>query len=463
MSAKITTARALVSDLSNGTLEFQNVLATITARRADLNPRINAFDSIVERPAVPGQGPLHGLPITVKDQIAVKDQPLRFGLDRASDKPAEYTAPVVERLVDAGAVVVGKTTLPPYAMDFQTSNARLGRTNNPWDLERTCGGSSGGGAAAVASGMSLIDMGADLSGSLRLPAAFCGICSLLPGEGQVPNDGMLQGRARLAHFARPGPMARNIDDLRLIWEVLSGETASASDDKPSLAIWTAGEKGPATDQDIANRFADVRRDSLANGAQVKGDPLEMLFEPEIYQVFGHIMGHETGGLMPWPIRMLARVTGRGAAARSPRFLAHIHEGYRRDRRRYERACAARDTILETWTKQMEAFDAVLLPVCPVAPFAHLPPDSDRGGIRDYHTGFKAVGEEVGYFDTLTTFTAPVTLLGLPVVTLPLGLDRQGLPIGGQLVGKAGGEHRLLDIAATISRLYDMPRPPVSAF
>lgn len=445
------TATQIVAGLSSGELLLDDVVAALRSHHRMVNGDINAFEFTAPQNCGVTAGQLHGLPITVKDQIAVAGMPISYGLDRAGRKTPAETAPVVLGFLDAGANVWGKTTLPPYAMDFQTFNNRIGKTCNPWNTDYTAGGSSGGGAAAVATGMSYLDIGADLSGSLRLPAAFCGVWSLLPSESAVQTEGMLPNSAVLNNFARPGPIARSVDDLSLAWSVMSGQvTPDATDTRFSIGVWDAN----ATTSPVSTETETVFRSAIsrlaAGGVSTSGADLSSLLNTEVYTCFGEIMGYETGALIPAPIRLLARWAGKSAAQQSPGFLRHVHNGYRRNRKQYQRNLARRETLQTAFESGWAGHDAILIPVSGVQPFAHQAPLRDRGGMRDYNVTFDLSGRSVGYFDALTAFTVPVSLMGNPVVTVPLGLDSNGLPVGGQLIGRHGGEVALLQAAQKLS-------------
>jgi amidase len=174
-------------------------------------------------------GPLHGVPITVKDSLLTEELPTTCGL-KGVKYVSSCNATAVDRLLKAGAILIGKTNLPPYGQDFQTNNSLFGQTNNPWDVERTSGGSTGGGAAAVSAGLSPLEVGGDGGGSLRIPAHFCGVYGLKPTEHRVPTTGlMLDPFKKLKpwrHQVVVGSLSRCVEDLRLCLSIIEG-----SDDK----------------------------------------------------------------------------------------------------------------------------------------------------------------------------------------------------------------------------------------
>lgn len=426
----------------------------MTARRNVAESVVNAFE--VRRETCPSdvRAPLNGLPITVKDQVAVAGWPRSFGLERRATKADETSSTLVSRLQALGAVVTAKTALPPYAMDFQTANRRRGPTRNPRNPDFTAGGSTGGGAAAVASGMSLLDVGADLGGSLRVPAGWCGVTSYTPTEGLWPNDGLLRGTQKLAHFARIGLTARSAMDLDYIWRILQPEHEAprAHAKAPRIALWLPDEGAPC-DEDTLAAWKRLGTTLKTTSAVTNAITMDLLFESEVYRLAGEIIGHETGALVPWLIRQMMRRDQR-AKATSPGFIAHVHTGYRRDMRRYEdnlqQLSERRAAATATW----KDVDALILPVTGVCAFEHVDPVRDQNGVRTYDKVFDTRAGRLGYFDAMTRFTLPLTMLGWPVVTLPFGHDSNGLPIGAQLVGKPGEDDRLLALAKDVQAWLD---------
>ncbi|MEJ6395375.1 amidase [Gymnodinialimonas sp. 2305UL16-5] len=423
----------------------------LTAQRDAEEPRLNAFEARREICPKTANGPLNGLPITVKDQIAAAGWPRGFGAERIPPKPDRKSASLVARLEDLGAVVTGKTALPPNAMDFQTSNTRRGPTRNPHDPAFTCGGSTGGGAAAVASGMSLVDVGADLSGSLRLPAAWCGVTSFVPGEGGWGNDGLLRGDARLAHFARAGLTARRVEDLAFLWSALEGTPVPDRKTEPRLALWSPAGQAPCDDQTLG-LWHTFRQRITASDIAVEDTSMDMLFTPDVYRLGGEIIGHETGALVPWIIRWFMRRDRRGAQM-SPGFVAHVNDGYRRDAGQYQRNLDHLADLRAAAQQSWAHVDALVLPVSGVCAFRHIKPARDQNGVRTYDTMFETGAGPLGYFDALTRFALPITALGWPVVTLPIGRDSNGIPVGAQLVGKPGSDGDLIAIAAGLQDLF----------
>lgn len=451
------TAVQACESLRQGTKSPQQIKQHLLNRVTQLDPKLGAFLYQDHTQAMATSSPLAGLPISFKDQFHIEGSPCSFGLPRTT--MSEFTAPVAEELFRQGASLLGKTSLPPFAMDFQTNNKIRGFCNNPWNQEYTSGGSSGGGATAVASGMSFVDIGTDLAGSLRIPASFCGVYSLLPSEGALTNQGIfVKPELSLPHFARPGPIAREPQDLALIWQALTAETRIDLGEQLNLAIWQQAEDLPL-DSDISNLINQATTSWQSAGHQCHQTKPEQLSFASCWRTYGKIMGFETSGLMNPFIRWLSILSGKSSRKRSPHFLANVMQGYRRNKNEYRLALKQREGLIQHCQEFFEQYDAWILPVtCSVA-FRHMQPSTEHGPNRDYKTPLMINGQELNYLDALTAYTTPVSLIGHPVITMPIGLDSNGLPVGIQLIGKMNGETKLLQIAEELSKYIEMPTCP----
>ena len=413
-------------------------------------PQINAFEQITSDLPKGVSGPFNGLPITVKDQIAVAGWPRWFGLEKTTKTKDGTSAPFVKTLQDMGCVVQGKTALPPHALDLQTFNARRGPTENPHRMGFTVGGSSGGGAAAVASGMSLLEIGADLAGSLRLPASWCGVSSLVPTEGRFDTNGMLPKDHLLDHFGRMGPVARSCNELAFFWKTLTGETHPTTPNQNArLLIWSSIDQAPM-EQHVCDLWSWLGKTLIENSFLVEWDCMSALFHADIRKLFGEIMGYETGAMLPFFMRWLLR-RDTDAIARSPQFLKHVYQGYRRDHRQYAKNLKRLEALRQNMLQLLETCDALILPVSGIAAFPHTPPIKERGGVRTYDKEFQTLAGPLPYLAALTYFTVPTGVLGWPIVTLPFAVDHNGVPMGFQLVGKSNEEAKLLSIACALEQ------------
>ncbi len=231
-------ASTMLAALQAGQISAMELLEFHLERIARYNPQLNAIvipneeqarrqASAADEARARGESPgaLHGLPLTIKDCIEVAGLRTTAGVKSRAETVSSQNGPVAQRVFDAGGVLIGKTNVPPYAGDWQADNPIFGRTNNPWDLERTPGGSTGGGAAALAAGLTPLEFGSDIGGSIRVPAAFCGVYGHRPSETAVPRHGHFPGSPvpnPALVMAVQGPLARSAADLELALNVISG-------------------------------------------------------------------------------------------------------------------------------------------------------------------------------------------------------------------------------------------------
>jgi amidase len=454
-----------------------DVLEMYLARIAKYNPALNAICTLDE----PGararareadaalargelRGPLHGVPMTIKDALETAGLRTTGGYPPLANHVPKRDATAVARLRAAGAVLVGKTNVPPLSADGRADNPIFGRTNNPWNLERTPGGSTGGGAAAVAAGLSAFDVGSDLAASVRMPAHWCGLFGLKPTEGRVPNTGHIpevpgQPRA-VRHMNVLGPLARSAEDLELILRIISGpddtdwETAPAPLDAPSprplsssrfLLSTSFGSETPSRET----------RDALLSLANQLAD-LGCSIEERIPAEFDFDAAWETWG----EIVIAERVVTQGEAARERVDKLHSSlgdlpvargaaKGARASLSDYMIALTRRDRLIGALERFFEGCDAWLCPVSYGPALGHVP----------FGTPVEIDGRKVPYFLATTAFTCPFNLTGHPAVVLPLAITTQGLPIGVQIVGRRWSEPALLAAARQLSLVSGAFRAP----
>lgn len=437
------------------------------ARIARVNPRLNAIVTLTadaarveateaDRRLRSGDArPLEGLPVTIKDAFATAGVRSTDGCKLFESYVPDEDAIAVARWRRAGAIMLGKTNVPELSFDFDCDNLVFGRTNNPWDLERTPGGSSGGEAAAIASGCSPLGLGSDLAGSIRMPSHFCGIVGLKPTVQAVPRTGHLPpgiGPLPLSLMGTVGPMARRVEDLALAYNLLRGPHPSDPDILPSVeanpaevdvralacAFYVRGGPTPvaAPIQDAVQRAACALADAglrveertpnaLANAHRV----VLTLLTADGGNGFRMLAGERYGELRPSMRRFLDDAQELSTSA----FLI---AGMERDAIRMEIAAL------------MMECPVVLAPVLPIPAFRH------------DHTGHDIDGVHVGHLDPLWG-TDWVNLTGLPAVAVPAGATADGLPIGVQIVGRPFAEGQVLAVAALIERaLGGYRRPPL---
>jgi len=393
-------------------------------------------------------GPLHGVPLTVKDTIDTQGLRTTSGSRLLASHVPARDATAVARLKAAGAIILGKTNTPEMAIPYETDNPVFGRTKNPHSRYRTPGGSSGGEAAAIAAGLSPAGIGSDLSGSIRVPAHFCGIVGLKPTIGRVPMDGHTpRAEGLLSLGACIGPMARTIADLSLLFKVIADATPSGSGDRATsleegIAV-LRGLRVACYDDDGIAPVTDDTRKAVAAAASVLANA-----------------GLEVSEATPPGI-------GRGAALWIELFsraaTLQLRESYRgredqagpvvspflRDREdeadlggkiaRAEKVAAAvleRERLREDLRRWMKTTPLILAPVGATPAFEH-------GAQR-----VEVNGRSLSVFRAFS-YSQTFNVFGLPSVVVPAGRSAEGLPIGVQIVGGPGAEQTVLAAAAVV--------------
>lgn len=449
-------ARALAAAIARRELSSVDVVEAYLERIARVNPALNAVFQVQHESARAAarradedlargrsHGPLHGVPMTIKDSLDTAGVISTAGtLGRREFVPGT-DATVVRRLREAGAILLGKTNTPEFTAYFETFNLVYGTTNNPWDPKRTPGGSSGGAAALVAAGGTPFDIGSDFGGSIRLPAHYCGVCGLKPTAGRVPRTGHNPSFGGIQDiFQQLGPLARTVDDLDLLFRLITGpdgidpailpmplgETAAV--DVGSLRVTFHVDNGVATPTQETQRL--VREASAAvaeTGAQV----------------------HE---------ELPAGVTESFAIGQE--LWQHgSSEGTRRELERWGTvehtlgdldaegiSMTALEALLERWwalrSRMLQEFARMDVILCP----ANAAPAALHDTVRGWDT------------EPLFSYTETYNITGWPAAVVPCGLSPEGLPIGVQVVAAPGREDRVLAVAAVIERaLGGYRRPP----
>jgi Asp-tRNA(Asn)/Glu-tRNA(Gln) amidotransferase A subunit family amidase len=438
----------------------QEALARIAAHDAT----VNAFTCTLQHDALAAAravettlaaggdpGPLAGVPVSIKDVVWVKNAPATNGsLAFAEYRPTE-DAVLVARMRAAGAVVVGKTNNPELCFAGVTTNAIYGLTRNPWDLDRTPGGSSGGAGASVALGMTPLAIGSDGGGSIRIPASFCGIAGHKPTFGLVPTTPGFRGWPTLSV---KGPMAGTVRDLALCLSVVAGH-------HPSDPMT---DRRPLPDYVAAVENADPTGLRIAFSADMGFAPLE----PGVRRAFEAAI--ETLGAAGWPLEEAHPGTGdptvlwnsialpEGHASHralvddhnpllEPRTLEILRAGARHSHE-YLDAQAGRDAYTSQWLEFFERYDVLLLPSMQLVAFPH----GSRGPARigDY--------EVDPFVEDWCTFCLPANLGGFPATSIPCGLDEQGLPVGLQVMGRRFEDDTVLRVAAAAEAVL----PPIGS-
>jgi amidase len=401
-----------------------NAIVTLDAERAEV--RAGAADDARARGE--SWGPMHGLPITVKDVFETQGLRTTAGALELSDYVPDRDAVLVARLRRAGAVIFAKTNTPTMAADGQTFNELFGTTNNPWDLGRTPGGSSGGCGAALAAGLTPLSFGSDIAGSIRIPANFCGVYGHKPTFGLVPQRGHIPGPPGQLidrDINVVGPLARDARDLDLAMSVLAGPMT-----QEALA-WHAPMPPPAgrelrelrvgawlddpacpVDATLRGRF-DALVDALRDaGATVDTDARPAFEFAEAFDLFLHLL-----------------------RIRPDEVTTHA-DWLRLDERR--------QAFREQWAALFDRYDVLLCPVCSTPPFPH---DQRPREERQY-----LINGEARPMSDYVGWVGIVGMAYLPSTATPLGVNAAGLPVGVQVVGPHLADRRTIDVAGRLAQI-----------
>ena len=435
----------LAAAIRAGHVSATEVLEAHLAQIATHNPTLNAVITLdaeqahkqareADEALARGEiwGPLHGVPFTLKDAHATAGMRTTTGFPPLADYVPQEDSPVAARLKAAGGILIGKTNVHMMLADpAQSINPIFGHTNNPWDIERTPGGSSGGAAAALAAGMTPFEIGTDLTGSIRIPAHFCGVFGLKPTEHRVPLTGLipgLPGPRPIRIMSCIGPMARTVEDLALLFAIIAGPDGRDTDvapvpveELPPLELYrlrvafaptflgfpVAAEMREAVEE-LAKRLSAL--DAVVEEAALP----QMDFQQELASA-GALIGMMMGAFQP-------------EVQERPTTLAH-----------YLEALDIRDQSIAAWEHFFEKWDVLLCPPSMMTAFPHCEPGSP----------LHVDGQEVSYW-MVSAHSTVFNYTSHPAVVLPYKLDRDGLPIGIQMVGKRWDESRLLAMAKALS-------------
>ncbi|HEX8871340.1 MAG TPA: amidase [Candidatus Acidoferrum sp.] len=427
-------------------------------RARSMQPALNAFVHLdeesalaraksAEATAVQGGGllPLTGIPVTVKSCIDVAGWPCPAGSLLRKDYVPAANATLVSRLEAAGAILLGNTNTPEFLMAYESDNRVTGRTSNPWNTAYSAGGSSGGEAAAIASGCSMGGAGSDGGGSIRTPAHFCGICGLKPTPGRIPATGHFPAAAgAFSWLGVVGPMARTVADLTALFRVMAGPDDADALCAPvprqdfsqaelrglRVGILESTAFGRPTPETLSamRRAAQLLCDLDFRVEPVKIEGLEralelwwFFFGPVIGGLFHHMVEGRESQLSPIFREYLA-----AADAEPPATLDS-----------FVRACAERDLVRASILRQMKSVPILLSPVSLEPAFRHGAGSYRRGDAHNYgHT---------------MRFCQWLNLAGFPGLSLPMGRSDEGLPINVQLIGRPHEEDLLLAVAASLEQ------------
>ena len=432
------------------------------------NPRLNAFLTVTGQEARSAaaraekeirqgryRGPLHGIPLSLKDNIWTRGVRTTAGSKILADFVPEEDAHVVTRLRRAGAVLIGKTNLHEFAYGVTTNNAHYGPARNPWDTERIPGGSSGGSAAATATGMCVASVGSDTGGSIRVPAALCGLVGLKPTFGRVSCHGVVPLAKSLDHV---GPITRCVADAAILLCVLAGfDARDTNTTRMRVPDYAGGLKRRAhrlrlgwpreyffdrLDEEVRRAIETARKSFESLGVVFEEVSLPLLnqsVEPSTNMAFAEATHfHRSAGYYP------ARRSDY-----SKELIERLEAGEKVSALDYLRSFDVQKQVRAEFEAAFAQVDAILAPTVPIAA-----PRIDERKLR--------IGEEEETVrSALIRLNRPANFTGLPAISLPCGFTKQGLPIGLQIIGRAFDEARVLQLAHTFEQAnpWRLRRPP----
>ena len=474
-------ALSIASDVASGNRTATSVVTEHLDRIAAHDGDVNAFNLVTSERALASAadvderiaagtdvGPLAGVPIAVKDNMCTRGVATTCSSKILEGWEPPYTATVIERLTNAGAIIVGKTNLDEFAMGSSTENSAFGATHNPWDLDKVPGGSSGGSAAAVAAGFAPVSLGSDTGGSIRQPASLCGVVGVKPTYGAVSRYGLIAFGSSLDQI---GPFTNTVADSAKIYEVIGGhdELDATSAAQPALAVSSklnegvaglrvgiitemAGDVIEGIDADVIARLRAAATALEAGGATVDevSIPSSVYGLPAYYMVApaeassnlarfdGVRYGLRADGANTALMNTASRTAGFGPEVKRRIMLGTyaLSAGYRDAF--YGKAQQIRTKIISEFNAAYENFDVLISPASPSTAFA---------------LGDKTADPMAMYLNDVCTI--PSNLSGQPAMSVPFGLGDDGMPIGVQVLAPLMGDVVMYQVAAELERANNL--------
>ena len=465
-------ATSQLAELTAGRISAVELLTLSMARRDETHAKLNAVivtdpekalkaaqASDTARAKGEPQGPLAGLPMTAKDTLDVTGMPASAGLASFLNRTCD-DATVIAKARAAGAIIWGKTNVPVMAGDWQSFNALYGTTNNPWDVTRVPGGSSGGAACALASGITALEIGSDIGGSLRVPASYCGVYSHKPSWGAVSSFGHIPpvpGTRSQRDLNVVGPMARSARDLNLLFQVIAERpnppiTVSA---KIRVGLWLDEPSFPL-DPQVRTVIETYAKALAASGVSVEliTSPVDAQHLSTVYRrllsavLFTDLPPDQQAQMLAARPSILEAIT---AGSNDPS-LANVLD-YTLTHADWLVADEARAQMTHQITAAFAKFDVILAPVTATPAFPH---DHAPFNTRELTL---STGAKIPYSSNLN-WIALATACRLPSTCVPAGLTPDGLPVGVQLIGPPGGDAMTLAVAEVFEAVRGFVRPSV---
>jgi len=469
-------AQDLASKIKNGELTSYEVVTAFYSQIEKYNSTYNAVITLNKTEALKrakeadvalskGEiwGKLHGVPITIKDNFKTKGIKTTSGYLPLKDNIPTEDAEIVKLLLAEGAIIIGKTNLSVLAMDMQANNPVFGTTNNPWDITKTSGGSSGGCTTALATGMTPLSFGNDLAGSLRIPSAYCGVYGFKPTYGVVSIQGILTDPKEkvngLKSLAVAGPLARNIEDLELAMDIIAGNTEK---DKRIIALkrcsdsininkltiaWTDEFGGVAVNNEIKEKIrAYISKLEKAGAKCTKITP--PIDFTKAWKTWGSFVGMQGGYSTSNFVKWMGLPFTKGVLKDVP-----MHQNIVKPTsvEKYMTAVNIQDTMITEMENFLSQYDVFICPVSSTKAFNHHAPTKNYGTFSIYNEPLLVNNEKVHYYMATQGYTIPFTLTENPVLSIPISLGSDSLPIGIQVVGKRCSDFKLLKVGIELNK------------
>ena len=466
-------AHEILEKIKQREVSSLEVLESFLAQVEKVNPKINAIVALdaerAKEKAIEADnkinlksklGPLHGLPMTIKDAFEVEGIVSTGGNPAWKDNIPKRNAEAVQRLVDAGAIIFGKTNVPFLSSDLQSFNKIYGTTNNPWDLERTPGGSSGGSAAALAAGMTPLELGSDIGGSIRVPAHFCGLYGHKPsyniisevGHMPPPPGSILTGNG----LSVAGPLARSPEDLEIAldvlvsaqeqdsqaWKVKLPKARTKKTKELKIAVWP-DEPYAEADNEITNLIKDTAEDLKHAGAKVETVDLPISFE-EIDKIYSLLLNPlMLAGSPKETFETLAKLN-ESLDPNDISELAKVARGSVLKHADWVLVNAMRQNMRQKWREFFNKFDVILCPTCITPAFKH-----NHNPVHERKLTINGKDDE---YLRATLWAGPAVSAGLPSTNVPIGMSSNNLPISMQITGPYLEDKTCLEVAKVVRNI-----------
>ncbi|MCP4136703.1 MAG: amidase [bacterium] len=448
-------AASLLQAIHSGKISSREALQLYLERVEKYNPGLNAIVALdvetaqqrareADEALARGElwGPLHGLPMTVKDVFEVRGMPATAGALELKDHVPKRNADAVQNLLDAGAIIFGKTNVPRFASDHQSYNEVYGTSNNPWDLERTPGGSSGGAAASLAAGMTPLEMGSDIGGSIRIPAHYCGVYGHKSSYGSVSYQGHipnLPGSLLTSDLVSMGPLARHPEDLALALPIMAGPGGF---DQPAwqlnlprarhtslkdfrVACWIE-DPAAAVDEPLQQSLKEAIDALRSAGARVDETARPGISFEEMRDLFFLLLaGALSDSFTDKEFRIFKLMAPFVSFGKS--LFSLYARGLVMKHRDWLILHEKRQQVRKKWNEFFKQYDVLLTPVSPTAAFPHM-----QKGLPATRS-LTINGEKRSFLENLNWISL-AGLAYLPATTAPVGITGSGLPLGIQIIG-----------------------------